>query len=97
MDQNAPMTILRLGLLDFTGFCEVSQCKILLYWSNLGFSAFILKVLQCLLKSRRKINSNEIRDYFFCTANARTCMDVMYFVPLSTSAYHLENTRLDQK
>ena len=34
------------------------------------------------------------KGLFFCTANARTCVDVKYFVPVSTSAYHLENTRL---
>ena len=42
---------------------------------NLGFiSTFILKVLQCLHKNRRKRNPNEITDYFVCTANAHAWM-----------------------
>ena len=70
------MTIPELGLLDIIGFLEVRLCKIhyCTIESNLGFSAFRLKVLQCLHKSRRNRNPNEITDYFVCTANAHAWM-----------------------
>ena len=55
---------------------------------NSGFSPFILNVLQCLHKSRRKRNPNEITDYFVFTAIAHVA--IMYFVPVCTSAYHME-------
>ena len=93
MDRNAPMTITELGFLDFIGFASVKYTTVL--EQNLGFSAFILKVLQCLHKNCRKRNPNEIMDYFVCTASECTCVDVMYFVPICTSAYHREkHTRL---
>ena len=41
---------------------------------NLRFSAFILKVLQCLHKSPRKRNLNEIKDFFVCTVNTHAWM-----------------------
>ena len=86
MDRNAPMTIPELGLLDFFGFKEVHQCKIY-YCARVKLRLFcvILKVFQYLYKSRRKRNPNEITDYFVCK-----CVDVTYFKPLCTSAYHME-------
>ena len=43
-------------------------------WENI-----IFKVLQCLYKSRRKRNPNEITDYFVCTANAHAWMSCILY------------------
>ena len=43
---------------------------------------------QCLHKSCRKRNPNEITDYFVCTTNAHAWMSVY------TSAYHIEKHKL---
>ena len=69
MDRNAPMKITELGFLDFIGVKYTTVLE-----QNIGFSAFILKVLQYLHKSCRKRNPNEITDYFVCTANAYAWM-----------------------
>ena len=47
-------------------------------FKNLGFSAFILQVLQ--LKRNNGL---------FCVYSECTCVDVMYFVLVGTRAYHL--------
>jgi len=60
---------------------------------ELGFSAFILKVLQCFHKSRRKRNLNEITDYFVCTGNARAWMSCI-LCPYAPALTIWKNTRL---
>ena len=79
--QGGPREIFRFELNSVT---KVEFCL-------LTCTAVILKVLRCPHKSRRKRNPNEITDYFVCTANAHVCVNVIYSVPVCTSAYHMEN------
>ena len=82
IDRNAPITILELGVLDFLVSKRSASVKYAtLLEQNLGFSACILKVLQCLHKSSWKRIPNEIMDYFVCKANAhawKSCILCQY-------------------
>ena len=51
-----------------------------------SFSAAILKVEQCLYKSRRKRHPNEITDYHMCTVHAHAWMSCIFcqYVPART-------------
>ena len=83
MDRNVPMTIPELGLLDFFGFEEVRQCKI--YLCNRVKLESLTMSSQEQPKNKSKRNNG-----LFCLHSECTCVDVMYFVPVCTIAYHLE-------
>ena len=92
-NQNAPLTIPELGLLDIIGFLEVRLCKThhCTIEPNLGFSAFIFSLT---MSSQEPPKQKSKRDYgLFCLYSKCTCVDVMHFVSVCTSAYHMEKNK----
>ena len=81
MDRNAPATIPELGLLEFIGF----------YCTRVKLGLFRIYVESLTMPSQEPLKKKSKQDNgLFCLYSECTCVDVMYFVPVCTSAYHME-------
>ena len=77
MDRNAPMTIPELGLLALIAVLKGPP---------------IYYCIRVKLRPRRKKKSKRDNG-LFCLFSKCTCVDVMYFVPVCTCAYHMEKRK----
>ena len=90
MDRKAPITIPELGLVDFIGFWEVRQCKTY-YCTRVKLGLFRIYIESLTMSSQEPLKKKSKQDNgLFCLYSECTCVDVMYFVPVCTSAYHMD-------
>ena len=93
MDRNAPMTIPEPELLGFFGLQDVRQCKIY-HCARVKLMIFRLYIESLTMSSQEQPKKKSKRgDGLFCLHSEGTCVEVMYFVPVCTSAYHMEKTQ----
>ena len=86
------MAIPELGLLDFFCFQEVRQCKIYLC-ARVKLRLFSVYIESLTMSSQEPPKKKSKQDNgLFCLYCNSECarVDVMYFVPVCTSAYHIE-------
>ena len=65
------------------------KCTTVLNRVNLGFFCDYIESLTMSLQERPKKKSKR-ENGLFCLYSECTCVDVMHFVPVCTSAYHME-------